>query len=340
MCFVQIAYLDPGNLETNLQAGAQFGYSLCWVLLWSSVLGLLVQVLALRLGIVSHRHLAEHCRDEYPVFVRYVLWVLGEIMIVACDVPEVIGTAFAIQILSQNAIPLWGGVLLCSTSTVVFLALEHLGLSYLNSFIGALVGIISVCFVAECVYSPPDAAAAISGTFIPNLPAAGANLAVAILGATAMPHNLFLQSALVLDKPVRRDARSIRFACHYTSLETALALSLSFLINSSVLLVAAASFWPFWCASSEQVCPASTQAACSAAPPQTCFPVGLETAGGLLRRIVGDKASLLWAVALLARSMRACVRACVRACSLANCPAPCACGVEVSATSDTRHLTP
>ena len=98
---VSIAYLDPGNLETDLQAGAQFGYTLSWVLLWASVLGLVIQILALRLGIVTRRHLAEHCRDEYPTPLRYLLWVLSELMIVASDVPEVIGTAFAVQILSR-----------------------------------------------------------------------------------------------------------------------------------------------------------------------------------------------------------------------------------------------
>ena len=190
---VSIAYLDPGNLETDLQAGAQFGYKLSWVLLWASVLGLVIQILALRLGIVTQRHLAEHCRDEYPKPLRYILWVLSELMIVASDVPEVIGTAFAIQILSNNAIPLWGGVLLCCLSSVLFLALSHLGLSILTTFIGMLVGVMSTCFVAECFLSPPNAAATIAGTLLPELPAGSEQLAVGLLGAVAMPHNLFLQ---------------------------------------------------------------------------------------------------------------------------------------------------
>jgi len=166
---VSIAYLDPGNLETDLQAGAQFGYSLTWVLLWSSVLGLVIQILSLRLGIVTRRHLAEHCRDEYPKAVRYVLWVLAELMIVAVDVPEVIGTAFAVQILSNHAVPLYGGVLLCSVSSMVFLAMSQLGGSFLNCFIGMLVGVMSVCFVMESVLSRPDAAATLDGAAYPRL---------------------------------------------------------------------------------------------------------------------------------------------------------------------------
>lgn len=295
---VSIAYLDPGNLEVDLQAGAQFGYSLSWVLLWSSVLGLVIQILALRLGIVTRRHLAEHCRDEYPKPLRYLLWVLSELMIVASDVPEVIGTAFAISILSGNTIPLWGGVLLCSLSTLVFLVLSQFGQSFLTIFIGMLVGVMSVCFVAECVLSPPDAAATIAGTVFPQMPSGSAQIAVGLLGAVAMPHNLFLQSALVLEKSVKRERRSIEYAITYTSLETSIALLVSFFINTSVLLVAAASFAPRWCAPVEMVC--GTADECSAAPSPACFAVGLETAGQLLQNIVGPRASFLWAIALLA----------------------------------------
>ena len=165
---VSIAYLDPGNLETDLQAGAQFDYKLAWVLLWSSILGFLIQVLSLRLGIVSRCHLALMCREEYPPLLNKLLWVLAELMIVASDVPEIIGTAFAIGILSNGAIPLWAGVLLCALSTLLFLSLSYFGLSALNSFIGLLVGVMSTCFIAECVIAPPSAAAVAGGTLIPT----------------------------------------------------------------------------------------------------------------------------------------------------------------------------
>ena len=304
---VSIAYIDPGNLETDLQAGAQFGYTLAWVLLWSSVLGLVIQILALRLGIVTRRHLAEHCKDEYPAALRYILWVISELMIVASDVPEVIGTAFAIQILSGDVIPLWGGVLLCSLSTFFFLALSHLGISFLTSFIGLLVGVMSVCFMTECILSPPDAEATIAGTLLPVLPAGSEQLAVGILGAVAMPHNLFLQSGLVLSKRVRREKRSIEWAMLYTTIETGVVLGVSFVINTSVLLVAASSFASHWCAPRGAVCEAledcapSSRSVTAPPPPHTgCFEVGLETAGQLLSQLIGARASMLWAIALLA----------------------------------------
>lgn len=299
---VSIAYLDPGNLETDLQAGAQFGYSLTWVLLWSSVLGLVIQILSLRLGIVTRRHLAEHCRDEYPKAVRYVLWVLAELMIVAVDVPEVIGTAFAVQILSNHTVPLYGGVLLCSVSSMVFLAMSQLGGSFLNCFIGMLVGVMSVCFVMESVLSRPDAAATLDGAAYPRLPAGAGAVAVGIVGAVAMPHNLFLQSALVLEKRVRWERRSLEFACLYTSVETAVALAASFFINACVLLVAASSFAPLWCPAREQVCEGGSAACAGQVEPDDggCFPVGLETAGHLLHKTLGQRAEYLWAIALLA----------------------------------------
>ncbi|EKX33503.1 hypothetical protein GUITHDRAFT_90722 [Guillardia theta CCMP2712] len=297
---ISIAYLDPGNLETDLQAGAQFGYSLSWVLLWSSVLGLIIQVLSLRLGIVTHRHLAQLCRYEYPPFIRYVLWVLSELMIVASDVPEVIGTAFAIQLLSKGMIPLWGGVLTCAASTLVFLTLSYLGLSYLTAFVGGLVGIMSFCFMAECFLSPPDGWSSVVGAAVPNLPAGSEMIAVGLLGAVAMPHNLFLQSALVLARKTKREKTSIRFACIYTTIETAFALGVSFLVNWSVLLVAASSFAPYWCSPVQEVCEVNTPECKETSNLDKCFPVGLETAGKLLQTTVGEQAGMFWAVALLA----------------------------------------
>jgi len=190
-------------------------------------------------------------------------------------------------------------VLLCSLSTVVFLALSGLGLTYLTTFIGSLVGVMSACFLAECVLSPPDVRATIEGTLVPSLPPGSAQIAVALLGAVAMPHNLFLQSALVLDKSVRRERRSIQYACAYTSVETSLALLVSFFINTSVLLVAASGFAPHWCASLDKVCSVSKEQ-CPSATPDACYEVGLETAGQLLERLIGPRASALWAIALLA----------------------------------------
>jgi len=302
---VSIAYLDPGNLETDLQAGSQFSYSLCWVLLWSSALGLLIQVLALRLGVVTRRHLAQVCREEYPPHLRYLLWILAEIMIVASDVPEVIGTAFAIGILSKGAIPLWGGVVMCSASTLLFLSLSYLGLSYLVMFVGGLVGVMSICFLMEVGLSPPDGVQTITNTLIPSIPIGSEGIAVGLLGAVAMPHNLFLQSALVLDRRPSRNKRSIEYACFYTTIETSIALIVSFFVNTSVLLVAASSFAPNFCESKgqhnfEMVCEGGIDKCDSSAKGAECFAVGLESAGNLLSKTLGDRASFLWAIALLA----------------------------------------
>jgi len=292
---VSIAYLDPGNLETDLQGGAKYAYELCWVLLWSSFLGLLIQVLSLRLGVVTRQHLAAACRKEYPPFLQYLLWFLAEIMIVASDVPEVIGSAFAIGLISNGAIPLWGGVLLCSASTLVFLSLSFLGLSYLVVFVGGLVMVMSTCFLFEVVLSPPDWGAAIQGTLIPSIPAGAEGLAIGLLGCVAMPHNLFLQSALVLDKRPARNKQSLEHACFYTTIETSVALIVSFFVNASVLLVAASTFNAKYCQKIDEVCDGTCKKGAS-----DCFPVGLETAGELLTRTLGTKASALWAIALLA----------------------------------------
>lgn len=297
---VSIAYLDPGNIETDLQAGAQFAYSLCWISLWSALLGLLIQVLALRLGIVTRRHLAQVCREEYSPALRTLLWVLAEIMIVASDVPEVIGTGFAIGILSKGAIPLWGGVLLCCLSTLVFLSLSYLGLEYLHMLVGGLVATMSVCFLAECFMSPPDFNKTLTGTLIPTLPAGSESIGVGLLGAVAMPHNLFLQSALVLDRRPARNKRSMSYACFYTTLETTIALVVSFLVNTSVLLVAASSFAPQYCEPKDQVCQGGVDKCDGDTEGAECYFVGLENAGRLLTKTLGGQASMLWAIALLA----------------------------------------
>mmetsp|Transcript_10635 Transcript_10635/g.16667 ORF Transcript_10635/g.16667 Transcript_10635/m.16667 type:complete len:527 (+) Transcript_10635:534-2114(+) len=296
---VSIAYLDPGNLETDLQGGAEFSYSLCWVLLWSSILGIVIQILSLRLGIVTRTHLATMCKEEYDPWLRYLLWSLSELMIVASDVPEVIGTAFAVQILSNGKIPLWGGVVLCSLSTLIFLSLSSLGMSYLNAFIAGLVSIMSVCFIMECGLNPPNAGQTLLHTFVPSFPDGSVGISIGLLGAVCMPHNLYLQSALVLSRKVARNKRSVSWACFYNSVETTVALMVSFFINASVMLVAAASFAPFWVAAERQVCNFDTGDADTGGE-EVCFSVGLETAGLLLRRIIGTKARVLWAVALLA----------------------------------------
>ena len=143
---MSIAYVDPGNLEADLQTGALTGYSLAWLILWSTALGFLVQLLSMRLGIVTHKHLAEHCRDVYPTVPRVVIWLMIEAAIIGSDIQEVIGSAIAIQLLTGGVVPLWGGVLITGVDTFVLLLLERFGVRKLEAFFAVLVATMTASF--------------------------------------------------------------------------------------------------------------------------------------------------------------------------------------------------
>ncbi|CAL0332337.1 unnamed protein product [Lupinus luteus] len=215
---VSIAYIDPGNFETDLQAGAQYRYELLWIILVASCAALLIQTMAANLGVVTGKHLAEHCRDEYPKVANIILWIIAEIAIVACDIPEVIGTAFALNMLCH--IKVWVGVLLTGLSTLILLALQQYGV---------------VFFIP---HSPSwiRANEVLNGLFVPTLKGGGSTgVAISLLGAMVMPHNLFLHSALVLSRKIPRSVRGINDACRFYMIESALALTMAFLINVSVI---------------------------------------------------------------------------------------------------------
>ncbi|KAJ0075109.1 hypothetical protein Patl1_34739 [Pistacia atlantica] len=215
---VSIAYIDPGNFETDLQSGALYKYELLWIILVASCAALIIQSLAANLGVVTGKHLAEHCRSEYPRVPNFILWVLAEIAIVACDIPEgcisrhidlVIGTAFALNMLFK--IPVWIGVLLTGLSTLILLALQQYGVRKLEFLIAFLVFTMAGCFLAELGYAKPDAKEVLYGLFVPQLKGNGATgLAISLLGAMVMPHNLFLHSALVLSRKIPRSVRGIK----------------------------------------------------------------------------------------------------------------------------------
>ncbi|XP_052487532.1 metal transporter Nramp1 isoform X2 [Gossypium raimondii] len=254
---VSIAYIDPGNFETDLQAGAQYKYGLLWIILVASCAALVIQSLAANLGVVTGKHLAEHCRTEYPRGPNFVLWVLAEIAIVACDIPEVIGTAFALNMLFN--IPVWIGVLLTGLSTLVLLALQQYG---------------------------PVASEVLDGLFVPQLKGNGATgLAISLLGAMVMPHNLFLHSALVLSRKIPRSVRGIKEACRFYMIESGFALMVAFLINISVISVSGA------------VCNSSNL---NQEDRDSCEDLDLNKASFLLRNVLGSWSSKLFAVALLA----------------------------------------
>ncbi|XP_058189706.1 metal transporter Nramp6.2-like isoform X3 [Rhododendron vialii] len=236
---VSLAYLDPGNLETDLQAGAAHGYELLWVILIGLIFALIIQSLAANLGVTTGKHLAELCKAEYPTFVKYCLWLLAEVSVIAADIPEVIGTASALHILFH--IPLWVGVLLTGLSTLLLLGLQRYGVRKLEMLVTFMVFVMAACFFGEVSYVKPPVKGVLKGMFIPLLkgPSTTGD-AIALLGALIMPHNLFLHSALVLSRKIPNSVRGINDACRFFLIESGIALFVAFLINVSIVAVSGA----------------------------------------------------------------------------------------------------
>jgi len=238
---MSIAYLDPGNVESDLQSGTVAGYKLLWVLLWATVLGLMMQRLSARLGTVTGLHLAEVCYRQYPKPPRLALWVCTEIAIIGSDMQEVIGTAIAIFLLSNKTIPLWGGVLITIADTFTFLGLDKYGLRKLEAFFAVLITVMAWSFGYEYVVAAPDQVEVIKGMVLPICPGCGHKellQAVGVIGAIIMPHNLYLHSALVKSRVIdRTKKKEVKEANFYFFIEAALALFVSFLINVFVVAV-------------------------------------------------------------------------------------------------------
>ncbi|KAJ4840539.1 Metal transporter Nramp5 [Turnera subulata] len=281
---VSLAYLDPGNLETDLQAGANHRYELLWVILIGLIFALIIQSLAANLGVSTGKHLSELCKAEYPKYVKYCLWLLAELAVIAADIPEVIGTAFALNILFN--IPVWVGVLCTGCSTLLLLGLQRYGVRKLELLIAVLVFVMAACFFGEMSYVKPPATDVIKGMFVPRLSGQGATGdAIALLGALVMPHNLFLHSALVLSRKVPNSVRGINDACRYFLMESGFALFVAFLINVAVISV------------SGTVCSGQNLS------PQTadqCGDLTLNSASFLLQNVLGKSSKTFYAVALLA----------------------------------------
>ncbi|XP_054092090.1 protein Malvolio isoform X3 [Zeugodacus cucurbitae] len=238
---MSIAYLDPGNIESDLQSGAAAKYKILWVLLWATVLGLLMQRLAARLGVVTGLHLAEMCYRQYRKLPRVILWIMIEIAIIGSDMQEVIGTAIAIYLLSNKIVPLWGGVLITIIDTFTFLFLDKYGLRKLEFFFGFLITVMAVTFGYEYIVSAPNQAEVMEGMLVPWCKDCNANVllqAVGIVGAVIMPHNLYLHSALVKSRDIdRRQPKRVSEANFYFFIEAAVALFVSFIINLFVVAV-------------------------------------------------------------------------------------------------------
>jgi len=238
-----VGYMDPGNWASDLAGGARFGYALVSVILISNIMAILLQSLALKLGIVTGRDLAQACRDHYSRPVSFALWVLCEIAIAACDLAEVIGSAIALNLLF--GIPLLWGVCLTAVDVLAILLLQHRGFRYLEAFVVVLVATIGACFAIELFLARPDFAGVAHGlvptTEILRNPAM-LYIAIAILGATVMPHNLYLHSSIVQTRGIGSDPGSKREAIRFATLDSTIALLFAFFINAAILILAAATF--------------------------------------------------------------------------------------------------
>jgi manganese transport protein len=238
---VSVGYMDPGNWATDLAGGSQFGYSLIWVLLMSNLMALLLQSLSARLGIVRGRDLAQANRETYPKTVNFLLYILAEVAIAATDLAEVLGMAIGIQLLT--GMPLLWAVLITVFDTFIFLMLQRMGMRVMEAFIICLVAIIGLSFLVEILLAKPDMGQIATG-FVPSIQNNTAlYIAIGIIGATVMPHNLYLHSALVQTRKIKRDEKGIKQALKLNFIDSAIALNLAFFVNAAILVLAATVFF-------------------------------------------------------------------------------------------------
>ncbi|MFZ0613517.1 MAG: Nramp family divalent metal transporter [Desulfobacterales bacterium] len=236
---VSVGYMDPGNWATDIEAGSRFGFTLIWVLLMSNLMAILLQALCARLGIVTGLDLAQGCRREYPRPLNIFLWLLAEIAIAATDLAEVLGTIVGLNLLF--GLPLLWGCAVTAFDTFLLLALQRLGLRKMEAFIVMLVATIGGCFLIEVYLAKPDWGGIAAG-FIPHLPPSALFVAIGMIGATVMPHNLYLHSSLVQSRAVSDTVTGKREACRFNLIDSAVALNAAFLVNAAILVMAAADF--------------------------------------------------------------------------------------------------
>lgn len=240
---ISVGYMDPGNWATDLAGGSKFGYTLLSVILLSNLMAILLQSLAARLGIVTDRDLAQACRATYSPAVNFLLWLACEAAIIACDLAEVIGTAIALKLLF--GIPLIGGALLAALDAFLLLLLMNRGFRFLEAFVMALLAVIAVCFAVQIVAAAPPVAEVLHG-FVPKTEIFTNSemlyIAIGIIGATVMPHNLYLHSSIVQTRAYERNDEGRREAIKWATTDSTVALMLALFINAAILVVAAATF--------------------------------------------------------------------------------------------------
>ena len=245
---MSMAYLDPGNLTSDLQQGAYTQYQLLWVLWWSTVAGWVLQVLSARIGVTTGKDLAQVCHEEMPRWVCLVLFVQMELAIIGADIQEVLGSAIAIKILF--GVPLWGGCLITAVSTFSFLAMQKYGVRLLEAFFAGFIGVMTVCFMINWGEAGSPAGPFMKGWVVPEVSSFALLQAVGIVGAVIMPHNLYLHSGLVLSRKIDRgDVHKVAEGNYYNALESASALFVSFFINAAIVATFAAKFYDYNCAS-------------------------------------------------------------------------------------------
>ena len=238
---VSVGYMDPGNWATDLAGGSQFGYQLIWVLLMSNLIALLLQSFCARLGIVRGLDLAQASRATYPKAVNISLYILAEVAIAACDLAEVVGMAIGLQLLF--GFPLLLGICISVLDTFIILFLLHYGIRKMEAFILSLVAIIGFCFLGELFFAAPKINEIASG-FIPSIPSHEAlYIAIGIIGATVMPHNLYLHSSLVQTRKFKKNSEEIRKAIKFNIIDSAIALNFAFFVNAAILILAATAFY-------------------------------------------------------------------------------------------------
>ena len=241
---ISVGYMDPGNWATDIAGGSRFGYTLLFVIMLSNLMAVLLQSLALKLGVATERDLAQLCHENYGRKASFFLWVGAEIAIAACDLAEVIGSAIALQLLFH--IPLIYGVLITGLDVLLILLLQKWGFRYIEALVIALIGTILGMFGVQMFLSRPDYWPALHSLFIPSVSIvanpAMLYIAIGILGATVMPHNLYLHSSIVQSRRYKRTPQGKREAIHMANMDSALALTLALFVNAAILIVAAAVF--------------------------------------------------------------------------------------------------
>ena len=238
---ISVGYMDPGNWATDIAGGSQFGYALLWVLLMSNIMALLLQSLSARLGIVTQRDLAQASRETYSKPINYILYFLAEIAIAACDLAEVLGMAIGINLLFD--IPLITAVWITVLDTFLLLFLINKGIRKMEAFIIVLVAIIGISFIFQMIFAQPEMGKVVYG-LIPSIPnSAALYIAIGIIGATVMPHNLYLHSSLVQTRKFDRSVAGIKQALKYNLIDSTIALNLAFFVNAAILILAAATFY-------------------------------------------------------------------------------------------------